>query len=73
MNNINKRNEHVIREVLEGSIADELEIEAGDILLKINDNEISDVFDYRYYIQDEYIEVLIKKANGEEWLLEIDK
>ena len=73
MNNINRKNEHVIREVLEGSIADELEIEAGDILLKINDNEISDVFDYRYYIQDEYIEVLIKKANGEEWLLEIDK
>ena len=36
-------------------------------------SEIGDVFDYRYYIKDDYIEVLIRKADGEEWLLEIDK
>jgi putative radical SAM enzyme (TIGR03279 family) len=50
-----------------------MEIEAGDILLTINDEEIEDVFDYRYLIKDEFIEVLIKKQNGEEWLLEIEK
>ena len=27
----------------------------------------------RYYTQDEYIEVLIRKPSGEEWILEIDK
>lgn len=65
--------EHVIKEVKPGSIADELEIEAGDVLLTINDEEIEDIFDYRFLIQDEYLEVLIRKPDGEEWELEIDK
>ena len=68
-----KRNVHIIDKVLEGSIAEELEIEAGDELVAINDQPIEDIFDYQYYVEDEYIEVLIRKADGEEWLLEIDK
>ena len=70
----NKKNQgHLIKEVYPDSIAEEMEIEAGDILLAINDEEIEDVFDFRYLIKDEYIEVLIRKPDGEEWLLEIDK
>lgn len=65
--------EHVIKEVFPGSIAEEMEIEPGDILLEINEQKIKDVFDYRFLIKDEYIEVLIRKPDGEEWLLEIDK
>lgn len=68
-----KNSGHLIKEVYPDSIAKELEIEAGDFLLTINDEEIEDVFDYRYLIKDEYIEVLIRKQNGEEWLLEIEK
>lgn len=68
-----KKTEHVIKKVNEGSIAWEMEIEPGDILLKINDEEIEDIFDYQFMIQEEYIEVLVQKPNGEEWLLEIDK
>ncbi len=64
---------HLIKEVYPDSIAQEMEIEAGDLLISINNEEIEDVFDYRYLIKDEYIEVLIRKSNGEEWLLEIDK
>ena len=70
----NKKNQgHLIKVVYPDSIAEEMEIEAGDILLAINDEEIEDVFDFRYLIKDEYIEVLIRKQDGEEWLLEIDK
>lgn len=69
---MNKK-EHVIKEVYQDSIAQEMGIEPGDVLLKINDNEIEDVFDYRYLIKDEYVEVMIRKKDGEEWLLEIDK
>lgn len=65
--------EHLISRVYEGSIAEEMEIEAGDYLISINDTEIEDIFDYRFLIQNDYLEVLIKKQNGEEWLLEIDK
>lgn len=68
-----KSNEHIIKEVVEDSIAYELEIEPGDVLLKINNQEIEDVFDYQFLVEDEYIEVLIRKTDGEEWLLEVDK
>ena len=68
-----KKVQHVIQSVAPGSIAEEMEIEAGDTLLQINGNDIEDIFDYQYLIQDEYIEVLIRKPDGEEWLLEIDK
>ncbi len=68
-----KQNKHVVNQVAPGSIAEEMEIEAGDVMLEINGNKIEDIFDYQYYTQDEYIEVLIQKPTGEEWLLEIDK
>ena len=68
-----KKAEHRIKSIEPGSIAEELEIQPGDILLQINGEEIEDIFDYQFMIQDEYIEVLVKKADGEEWLLEIDK
>lgn len=70
---MNKEIGHVIKEVYPGSIAEEMEIEPGDVLISINDENIEDVFDYRYMIKDEYIEVVIRKPDGEEWLLEIDK
>lgn len=68
-----KEKGHVVSRVLQGSIAQELEIEPGDRLLSIGDMEIEDVFDYQYLIQDTYIEVLIEKPDGEQWLLEVDK
>ena len=64
---------HIVESVAEGSIAEEMEIEKGDAIVEINGNKIEDIFDYQYHTQDEYIEVLIRKASGEEWLLEIDK
>lgn len=65
--------EHIIREVYPGSIGEEMEIEPGDVLLEINNEKIGDVFDYRYLMKDEYVEVLIRKPDGEEWLLKIEK
>ena len=66
-------NYHEIVKVEENSIASELGIEVGDLLIAINDTEIEDVFDYRYLINDEYITVLIRKSDGEEWELDIEK
>ena len=67
------KNENIIIKVEEDSIAEEMGIEPGDVLVSINDTEIKDVLDYRYLIQDEYIVVLIRKPDGEEWELEIEK
>ena len=64
---------HIIKKVLPGSIAEELEIEAGDRLLAIDGTEIEDIFDYQFLIQDTYIEALVEKPDGEQWLLEVEK
>ena len=68
-----KKHGHIISMVAPGSIAEEMGVEPGDSLIKINHEVVEDVFDYRFLIEDTYLEVLIKKAGGEEWLLEIDK
>lgn len=68
-----KKIKHSISRILPGSIAEELELAAGDRLVMINGNYIEDVLDYRYLINDEYVEILIEKENGEEWELEIEK
>ncbi len=65
--------EHIIDKIQPGSIAEELEIEPGDVLLSINGQKIEDVFDYHYLVNDEYITVVVRKADGEEWELEIEK
>ena len=64
---------NVIIKVEPGSIAEEMDIEPGDILIGVNSHEIKDVFDYRFFIKDEYVELVILKPDGEEWILEIDK
>lgn len=68
-----KIREHIIKEVIQDSIAAELEIEAGDVLVSINGQPVVDVFDYRYLSEDEELVLLIRKADGEEWELEIEK
>ncbi len=67
------KGKHIVNLVEPDSIAEEMEIEAGDELISINGQEIGDVFDYHYLIHDEYIVALFKKPNGEEWELEIEK
>ena len=67
------KNRHIINSIEPGSIAEEMELEPGDELISINGQEIGDVFDYHYLIHDEYLVALFKKANGEEWELEIEK
>lgn len=67
------KKQHIVKSVKEGSIAREMDIESGDRILAVNDTRIEDIFDYQFLIQDSYIEVLVEKADGEQWLLEIDK
>ncbi len=64
---------HIIQSVEPGSIAEELEIEPGDRLLSIDNTEIEDIFDYQFLIQNAYVEVLVEKPDGEQWLLEVEK
>ena len=68
-----KKHLHKISWVEPGSIAEELGLEPGDAIEEINGNEIEDIFDYQYYVEDEYLDVLILTKDGEECVLEIEK
>ena len=65
---------HIIKSIEPGSIAEEMELMPGDELLTVNGEEIEDVFDYQFQIKGaDYVELGVRRADGEEWLLEIDK
>ncbi|MCD7957904.1 MAG: DUF512 domain-containing protein [Lachnospiraceae bacterium] len=68
-----KRTEHIIKEVAPDSIAWELELVPGDVVLSVNDQPIEDIFDYQYLINEEYLTLQVRKTDGEEWELEIEK
>ena len=65
---------HEIFEVSPGSIADEMGLCAGDILLRIDGAEIADVFDYKFAVCAEELLLEIEKPGGEilEWEIEKD-
>ena len=68
-----KIREHVIKSIEPGSIAEELELEPGDVLVEVNGQPVRDVLDYHYLINEEYLEIVVRKPDGEEWELEIEK
>lgn len=59
--------------IQKGSIAEELDLEIGDKLLKINGKPINDILDYKFLMADDYAVVEIEKKNSEVWELEIEK
>ena len=68
-----KETKNIIEEVEKGSIAQELGVEKGDILISINDSAVMDIIDYKYLMADDNVLVVIEKPDGEVWELEIEK
>ncbi|HEY5575864.1 MAG TPA: DUF512 domain-containing protein, partial [Clostridiaceae bacterium] len=62
-----------IAEVMAGSLAEELELEPGDKLIKINGEDVKDILDYRFLMCDENVVMEIEKSSGEIWELDVDK
>ena len=63
----------VISGVINGSIAEELEIEEGDILLSIDGQKMQDMIDYTFLCKNEVITLEIQKKNGEAEEIELEK
>ena len=68
-----KETRNIIEYIILDSIADEMGIEPGDILISINDQKIKDVIDYKYLVADESLFFEVEKGNGEIWELEVEK
>jgi len=63
----------VVNKVEENSIAEELEIQAGDEVLSIDEQPLSDLIDYNFLCKSELLTLEIKKATGEIEIIEIEK
>jgi putative radical SAM enzyme (TIGR03279 family) len=60
--------------VTPGSIADRMEVEAGDLLLAVNGQTLRDIIDFSYYTaSDDQLLLEIEKPGGELWELEIER
>ncbi len=62
-----------ISEIAGGSIAEKKKICAGDTLLSINGNEINDVLDYRFYLNEKKLLLSLQTAQGKSKLVLIKK
>ncbi len=63
-----------ISEVTKDSIADELELESGDRVIKVNGRLVRDYLDFRYHTAGETeLTFEVKKHNGEVWEVEIER
>lgn len=63
----------IVSEVLEGSIAEELEIQPKDEIISIDSTKMSDMIDYNFLCKSELLTLEVKKANGETEVIEIEK
>lgn len=61
-----------IKSVIKNSIADEIELEPGDCILKINDTEIKDVLDYRFFTADDFYVLEVLKKDGNREIIEVE-
>ena len=62
----------IIKDVEKGSIAEKCGIKENDILLSVNGNEINDVLDYRFYIMEKSLSLIIDRC-GEKMEFQIKK
>lgn len=63
----------IVNKVIGNSIAEELEIEAGDEIISIDDTPMADMIDYNFLCKSELLTVEIKKKNGEIEVVELEK
>lgn len=63
----------VVAAVIEGSIAEEMEITREDRVLAVNGQDLTDIIDFQYQTAEEEFTLLIEKEDGELWEIEIER
>ena len=63
----------IASKVLENSIAEELELAAGDEIVSIDGCKMQDMIDYNFYCKSEFLTLEVKKTNGEIEEIELEK
>ena len=63
----------IVSKVIEGSIAEELEVQAGDEILSIDNSKMLDMIDYNFLCKSDFLTIEIKKTSGEIEEIELEK
>lgn len=63
----------IVNKVVNGSIAEELDICPQDEIVSIDGNKMLDMIDYNFYCKSDFITLEVKKKNGEIEQIEIEK
>ncbi len=63
----------IVSSVVKGSIAEELEIQAGDEIVSIDDTKMLDMIDYNFLCKSDLLTIEIKKNDGEIEVIELEK
>ena len=63
----------IVNKVINGSIAEELDICPQDEIVSIDGNKMLDMIDYNFYCKSDFITLEVKKKNGEIEQIEIEK
>ncbi|MDO5096147.1 MAG: DUF512 domain-containing protein [Peptostreptococcaceae bacterium] len=67
------KNKNIIHHIRKNSIAEDLGIQAGDLILSLNGVPVEDTIEYSYLEADEYVELEIQHQDGEIVIYEIEK
>ena len=62
-----------VSDVLQDSIAEELELKKGDVILSIDGNKMQDMIDYQFLCKSELITLEVQKASGNIEEIELEK
>lgn len=62
-----------ITKIEPNSIAHQLGIQVGDLIISVNDKQVEDIIEYDYLTADEYVELAIKDKDGQVTVYEIEK
>lgn len=63
----------IVSSVIKGSIAEELEIQAGDEIVSIDNAKMLDMIDYNFFCKSDLLTLEIKKTDGELEVVELEK
>lgn len=63
----------LVSKIEKKSIAEELEIQAGDEILSIDSQKMTDLIDYNFLCKSEFLTIEVKKVNNEIEVIEIEK
>lgn len=63
----------IVSSVVKNSIAEELDIKSGDVILSIDDTKMQDMIDYNFMCKSDFLTLEVEKADGEIEVIELEK